>query len=95
MNYFTRQVPQLQLSGPRESCCCPAESALQVEGLVNQYASGPAVRYGLAAWVVGSACAGAADAVVASVVNGEAAACSCSFVSVYCRVEATVSSVPG
>lgn len=53
---------------------------VQIEGVVNQTrAAGK--QYAFIAWVAGSFAAGAADAVVGSVLNGEAAACKCNYVS--------------
>jgi hypothetical protein len=56
----------------------------QVESVVNQTrAAGK--QYAFIAWVIGSFAAGAADAVVGSVLNGEAAACKCNYVSIHAR----------
>lgn len=57
---------------------------IQVDGVVGQLAlHSPAVctAAALSAWAVGAACAGAADAIIASVLNGEAAALGCNRVS--------------
>lgn len=57
---------------------------MQVDGVVGQVAlQNPAVRTAavLSAWAIGAACAGAADAIIASVLNGEAAALGCNRVS--------------
>jgi hypothetical protein len=53
---------------------------VQVEGVVNQ-AAAPGREYAFSVWVAASITAGAADALAGSVVNGEAAACNCNYVS--------------
>lgn len=53
---------------------------VQVEGVVNQAAL-PGREYAFSVWVAASAAAGAADALAGSVLNGEAAACKCNYVS--------------
>jgi hypothetical protein len=54
----------------------------QAEGVANQ-TSAHGKQYAFIAWVAGSFAAGAADAVVGSVLNGEAAACKCNYVSIH------------
>jgi hypothetical protein len=53
---------------------------VQVEGIVNQAAL-PGREYAFCVWVAASVAAGAADALAGSVLNGEAAACKCNYVS--------------
>ncbi len=68
--------------------------SMQVESIVNEAASS-GQQYAFIPWAVAAAVAGGAEAVVTSVLNGEAAACKCNFVSGMMFVEGLHGLLPG